>query len=90
MKRLLLFIGISAVVVGTLVLCSSISYALDENSCLTCHGNENLTKVNGEGETISLYVSEEPVNTAAHRFIDCTTCHTVDQALSSRKMRDLP
>ena len=78
MKRLFLFTGISAVVVGTLILGSSVTHALDENSCLTCHGNENLTEVNGEGETISLYVSEELVNTAAHRFIDCTTCHTAD------------
>ena len=78
MKRLFLFTGISAVVVGTLILCSSVTHALDENSCLTCHGNENLTEVNGEGKTISLYVSEELVNTAAHRFIDCTTCHTAD------------
>jgi len=51
-------------------------YALDEHNCLACHGNPELTKVNGEGRVISLYVSEEAVNTAAHRFIDCTTCHT--------------
>ena len=78
MKRPLLFIGISAVVIGIFILYSSTSYALDENDCLTCHGNENLTKVNDEGKTVSLYVSEELVNTAAHRFIDCTTCHTAD------------
>ncbi|HEY81913.1 MAG TPA: hypothetical protein G4O01_01315 [Dehalococcoidia bacterium] len=51
-------------------------YALDENNCLSCHGNPELTKTNGEGKEVSLYVSEEAVNTAAHRFIDCTTCHT--------------
>ena len=51
---------------------------LDENNCLTCHGNENLEIVNGDGEIISLYVNEIAVNTASHRFIDCTTCHTID------------
>ena len=51
---------------------------LDENNCLSCHGNENLEVVNGDGEIISLYVNEFAVNTAAHRFIDCTTCHTTD------------
>ncbi len=52
------------------------TYALDEDSCLSCHGNPDLTKTGAGGEKISLYVSEEAVNTAAHRFIDCTTCHT--------------
>lgn len=57
---------------------SSRVYALDENKCLVCHGNSNLTKTTAEGKKISLYVSQEAVNTAAHRYIDCTTCHTTE------------
>ncbi|MFH1646447.1 MAG: cytochrome c3 family protein [Chloroflexota bacterium] len=50
--------------------------ALDENGCLTCHGTEGLYKTNEAGDKISLFVDEKAVNTAAHRYIDCTTCHT--------------
>ncbi len=53
-------------------------YALDENDCLLCHGNPDLTKTTTGGEKISLYVSEELLNTTAHRFIDCTTCHSYE------------
>ena len=79
MGKLIFSIMIGLVVTGSLLAFgSSKTYALDENNCLSCHGNENLTKTSEEGEIISLYVSEEAVNTAAHRFIDCTTCHTAD------------
>lgn len=65
--------------VGLILVSSSTeAYALDENNCLSCHSNPDLTKTSTEGKRISLYVSEEAVNTAAHRFIDCTTCHTSD------------
>ncbi len=52
--------------------------ALDENNCLACHGNPKLTKTTKEGTIVSLYVNEAKVNTAAHRFIACTTCHTTE------------
>jgi len=52
--------------------------ALDENGCLKCHGNPDLKKTDSSGRVVSLFVNEELVNTAAHRFIDCTTCHTND------------
>ena len=79
MKRLFIFLVVSGVMAG-LILTNypTETYALDENNCLSCHGNPGLTKTNETDEEISLYVSEEAVNTAAHRFIDCTTCHTSD------------
>ncbi len=78
-RRLLLFLTVGLAVGGMfLVVSSSKTHALDENSCLSCHENPNLTKSSSNGEKISLFVSEELVNTAAHRFIDCTTCHTTE------------
>ncbi len=77
MKRLFLLLTMGLMVVGLFLTSNPIkTYALDENDCLSCHGNPDLTKRDDGGEQISLYVSEEAVNTAAHRFIDCTTCHT--------------
>lgn len=64
--------------VSALVFSSIQAYALDENNCLSCHSNPEFTKTNEQGDKISLYVSEQLVNTAAHRFIDCTTCHTTE------------
>ncbi len=77
MRRLFLTLTIG-LVVAVLVLASNTvkAHALDENDCLSCHGSPDLTKTNAGGEKISLYVSEDAVNTTAHRFIDCTTCHT--------------
>ncbi len=79
MSRLLLTLTIG-LVVAVLVLASNAvkTHALDENNCLPCHGNPDLTTTNAGGEKISLYVSEEAVNTGAHLYIDCTTCHTTE------------
>ncbi|MFC1874002.1 cytochrome c3 family protein [Chloroflexota bacterium] len=78
-SRLLLILSIAITVIGGLLALSTTqASALDENSCLACHGNPNLTKTNPEGEKTSLYVSEEKINNAAHRYIDCTTCHTAE------------
>ncbi|MBI2907993.1 MAG: hypothetical protein HYX92_10095 [Chloroflexi bacterium] len=52
-------------------------YAVDESNCLQCHGKPGLKKKTPDGE-IDLYVKVESLNTAAHRFIDCTTCHTTN------------
>ena len=77
MKRLVLFLAIGLVMVSSILALSYFkAYALDENNCLSCHGNPDLTRTTEQGGKISLYVSEGMVNTAAHRFIDCTTCHT--------------
>ena len=79
MRRLLLCLIGGFLVAGAIFVFNSVGvYALDENKCLVCHGNPEMTKTNGDGNKISLYVNEEAVNTAAHRFIDCTTCHTSD------------
>jgi hypothetical protein len=77
---LFLFLAIGLVLVVGLSLAGSFTeiYALDENNCLLCHDNPDLTKTTTGGEKISLYVSEEVLNTTAHRFIDCTTCHTYE------------
>ncbi|MFQ6122576.1 MAG: cytochrome c3 family protein [Dehalococcoidales bacterium] len=77
MRRLLLFLAIGLVVVGSILVFSiTKAYSLDENNCLACHGDPHLTKTTEQGDKISLYVSEQLVNTAAHRYIDCTKCHT--------------
>ena len=52
--------------------------ALDEHGCLDCHGNPDLFKTDAQGNKISLYVDVQELDKSAHRFIDCTTCHTTD------------
>jgi nitrate/TMAO reductase-like tetraheme cytochrome c subunit len=77
-KSARLLVMVFIVVGSVLVVGAGKVQALDENNCLSCHSNPDLVTTNGEGREVSLYVNEEAVNTAAHRFIDCTTCHTAE------------
>ncbi len=70
-------IGIAAAV-GLFLLFTAAANAQDEKSCLTCHGDPKLEKVTQDGTKISLYVSKNTLSTAAHRYIDCSTCHPGD------------
>lgn len=77
MKKVFLLVTAGLIVIGyTLLLSPTKAYALDENDCLSCHGSLDLTKTNGYGEKISLSVDEDAVNSGAHRYIDCTVCHS--------------
>ncbi len=77
MRRLFLLLIAALFIAGSILIFNyNKSFALDENNCLACHGSGRLTKTTEDGRIVSLYVSEERVNTAAHRYIDCTTCHT--------------
>lgn len=77
MKRLFIYLALGFLgILSVLVISHKNAQALDENSCLSCHGNSDLAKVNEQGNKISLYVSEKDINISAHRYIDCTTCHS--------------
>lgn len=52
--------------------------AVDEHGCLSCHSNPTLARTNPDGQRISLYVNQQLLDISAHRYIDCTTCHTGD------------
>jgi nitrate reductase cytochrome c-type subunit len=79
MRRLIFCLVGALAVAGSVAFFANIqAYGLDQNNCLACHGNPEMAKTNADGKTVSLYVNEEEVNTAAHRYIDCTTCHTAD------------
>lgn len=49
---------------------------LDQNNCLSCHGDPSLAKQRADGTSISLYVNAGDLPQAAHRYQDCTACHT--------------
>jgi hypothetical protein len=49
---------------------------LDQYDCLRCHGDPTLTRQQADGTTISLFVDTGDLPQAAHRYQDCTTCHT--------------
>ena len=52
--------------------------ALDEHNCLSCHSTSDVVKTTSDGRQISLKVSATDINNSAHRYIDCTTCHTTN------------
>ncbi len=77
-SKVLPFLVIGLMMVGAVLTFGPIrTYALDENNCLSCHSNPDLYKTEN-GIKISLYVSVEDVEESAHRYIDCTTCHTTN------------
>jgi hypothetical protein len=54
---------------------------VDNNNCLSCHGDPSLTddlitRQRPDGTPISLYVDPHGLSYSVHRFNDCTTCHT--------------
>jgi hypothetical protein len=76
MKRLVVVAMTAAVIAGYIG--AGTAQAQDAKNCLACHGKTNLVKAGPDGVKISLYVSAKAVAAAAHRYIDCTTCHTGD------------
>lgn len=71
----LLAVGFVAVGLAVFLPDSPPALALDETGCLVCHSQPSLSTIDSQGNKVSLYVSEEKVNTAAHRYIGCITCH---------------
>jgi len=49
---------------------------VDQNNCLSCHGDPSFSKQQPDGTSISLYVDPAGLSHTVHRFQDCTTCHT--------------
>jgi len=53
---------------------------VDKNNCLSCHGDETLTRdlitrEQPDGSSMSLYVDPVGLTYSVHRYQDCTTCH---------------
>jgi len=46
-----------------------------KSGCLVCHGDKNLTRVEG-GVVVSLYVDTAQLASSAHAKLLCTDCHT--------------
>ncbi len=44
--------------------------------CMSCHGEEDLTRIDDEGQVDSLYVSFEAHRNSAHAVNSCIKCHT--------------
>ncbi len=79
-KNRTLFILTAAIVVTGLFMTVNPAnvYGQDEKKCLTCHNSTELFKTTPDGAKVSLYVSQKAMSTSAHRYIDCTTCHTAE------------
>jgi len=67
--------GSAAATASTTVDATTPRYS-DESNCLSCHGNPSLTKKLADGSTVSLYVNANDLPQAAHRYQDCTVCHS--------------
>lgn len=76
MRKLLVVAAFFVLIAVALFLAPATSYGLDQYQCLACHSRPGLSKVNGNGTEISLYVDKKDFLNSSHQYIDCTTCHT--------------
>lgn len=55
---------------------------VDQNNCLSCHGDKSVTDLmqfeRPDGSSVSLYVDPNGLTFSVHRYNDCTMCHTSD------------
>lgn len=76
LKRWLFLIClVSLLVTGVVLGAGAPVAALDLNNCLSCHAVLDKTVTNADGREISLQIDPLDVDTGAHRYIDCATCH---------------
>ena len=70
---------IAAAVLGTLVLASP-AYAqpsaVDDQTCLACHGDPALSLKLRDGATVSLHVPRNALAQSVHAKVACADCHT--------------
>ncbi len=50
--------------------------AAEDSLCFECHSDKGLTKVNGSGREVSLYVDKANWENSVHADISCVGCHT--------------
>lgn len=55
----------------------SLIFAQDNDYCLECHSDEDLTKTIDDSIEVSLYVHEEMFKNSIHVDFSCTDCHQV-------------
>jgi len=89
MKKGVFVTILGAGLLAGMVLVALPAQALDEKGCLQCHGKPDFQKTNGQGNTISLYVDQIVLDASAHRFIDCTQCHSTDPHASPSPLTKL-
>ncbi|MEJ2054211.1 MAG: cytochrome c3 family protein [Calditrichaceae bacterium] len=55
----------------------SILFSQDNEYCLMCHSDEDLTKIVNDSVEVSLYVTEDMLDNSVHAGFDCNMCHQI-------------
>lgn len=59
-----------------LLLAGSMAVAQDDNeTCLSCHADKDLTGLNKAGDEISMFVSASSIDSSVHAGMGCVDCH---------------
>ncbi len=77
MKTTLFFPCVLAIVAAPLIAASAVHAAAeDENQeCLSCHGNEDMTVTLENGQEASLFMNAEHLASSVHKQLRCVDCH---------------
>ena len=55
----------------------SFAFSQDNEYCLECHSDKELTKTVNDSIEVSLYVSESMFENSVHEGFDCVSCHQI-------------
>jgi nitrate/TMAO reductase-like tetraheme cytochrome c subunit len=70
------FSGLALLVLGVLASATALAGPADENEeCLSCHGQEDLSKTMKNGEEAPLFMKHELLEASVHKSLRCTDCH---------------
>lgn len=62
-----------------LLILISFTFAQDNDYCLDCHSDEDLTKTVQDSIEVSLFVNLNKLNNSIHADFECTSCHPVSE-----------
>jgi len=53
----------------------AVASAQTDEECLACHADKEIVKELPSGETVSVYVDQDPLRRSVHGLLECVTCH---------------
>ena len=54
---------------------AKVIWSAENSECMSCHGDETLTKKDARGKSISLFVSKSGLRNSVHGKLSCSDCH---------------
>jgi len=71
------FIKLTISILIIFIILSLTAYAQDDNeTCLSCHFDKDLTGFNHKGQEVSMFVTQASLDSSVHNGMNCIDCHS--------------